>query len=64
MPECCPAPGNRHTADNAIEFVEETLNLLSKSQTGSYARFDKGFAGEEFYSYWPGKESKLTMPGN
>ena len=48
-------PGNRHTADNAIEFVKETLNLLSESQTVSYARFDKGFAGEEFYSYWEGK---------
>ncbi|MBM7716083.1 hypothetical protein JOC94_003094 [Bacillus thermophilus] len=23
---------------------------------GSYAHFDKGFAGEEFYSYWEGKQ--------
>ncbi|WHY80343.1 IS1380 family transposase [Siminovitchia fortis] len=49
-------PGNRHTADNAIDLAEETLNLLSESQTVSYARFDKGFAGEDFYGYWEGKQ--------
>lgn len=49
-------PGNRHTADNAIELAKETLNLLSESQSVSYGRFDKGFAGEDFYSFWEGKQ--------
>lgn len=49
-------PGNQHTADGAITLAEETLNLLSEAHNVSYARFDKGFAGEDFYSFWEGKE--------
>jgi len=49
-------PGNRHTADGTIDFAEETINLLSSRHTIRYARFDKGYAGEEFYSYWEGKQ--------
>lgn len=48
--------GNQHTAANAIELAEETWNLLSEIKTISFVRFDKGFAGEDFYSYWEGKK--------
>lgn len=49
-------PGNQHTADQAIELAEETWDLLSETNSVSYARFDKGFAGEDFYDYWEKKE--------
>lgn len=44
-------PGNVHSADNGIEFAEETYRLLSAQYLIRYARFDKGFGGEKFYSY-------------
>jgi hypothetical protein len=49
-------PGNSHTAENIIEFAEETLNLLSSLHTVGYIRSDKGFAGEDFYAFWERRE--------
>ena len=41
--------GNTHSATDAVTFVEQTLALL-ESRKVRYARFDKGFGGETFYS--------------
>jgi hypothetical protein len=49
-------PGNQHTADGAIELAKETWDLLSETKIVSYARFDKGFAGEDFYGFWEKKQ--------
>lgn len=43
--------GNVHSSRNADEFVSETFDLLD-GHTVKYARFDKGFGGEEFYHLW------------
>jgi len=48
--------GNSHTADDVIKFAEETLELLSSLRSVRYARFDKGFGGEDFYASWENKE--------
>ncbi|MBW8352207.1 transposase, partial [Bacillus sp. IITD106] len=49
-------PGNSHTAENVIEFAKETLKLLSSIHTVRYVRFDKGFAGDDFYAFWENKK--------
>lgn len=54
-------PGNVHSADNGIEFAEETYRLLSAQYLIRYARFDKGFGGEKFYSYW--EQQKINYAG-
>lgn len=46
--------GNSHSSKNANQFVEETLAMLS-TNTVKYARFDKGFGGEDFYRLWESK---------
>jgi len=46
--------GNTHASTDATSFLEQTLELLS-GRTVKYARFDKGFGGEEFYSLWERK---------
>jgi hypothetical protein len=46
--------GNVHSSRNAEEFVKQTFELLGDRPI-KYARFDKGFAGEEFYSLWEAK---------
>ena len=43
--------GNTHSSTNALPFVEQTLALL-EGQAVKYARFDKGFGGEDFYALW------------
>lgn len=47
--------GNRHCSYNAHSFAEETLGRLPESCQVKYARFDKGFGGEVFYSFWEGR---------
>lgn len=42
-------PGNTHSSTNAIDFLKQTFDLLGEHPIG-YARFDKGFGGEDFYS--------------
>lgn len=46
--------GNAHSSKNANQFVEETLAMLN-TNTVKYARFDKGFGGEDFYQLWESK---------
>lgn len=46
--------GNAHSSRNANQFVEETLAMLD-TNTVKYARFDKGFGGEDFYQLWETK---------
>jgi hypothetical protein len=46
--------GNSHSSRNADQFVEETLSMLGTNKV-KYARFDKGFGGEDFYRLWESK---------
>ncbi|MEK4005505.1 IS1380 family transposase [Paenibacillus sp. FSL H3-0333] len=43
--------GNVHSSTEASVFLEETFSLLGQHSV-QYARFDKGFGGEDFYSLW------------
>ncbi|WP_342477619.1 IS1380 family transposase [Paenibacillus sp. FSL H7-0350] len=43
--------GNVHSSTEASVFLEETFGLLGPHPV-QYARFDKGFGGEDFYSLW------------
>ena len=47
--------GNTHASTDAASFLNETFELLGERSV-KYARFDKGFGGEEFYSLWEGKK--------
>jgi hypothetical protein len=47
--------GNTHSSTDATSFLNETFGLLCGCSV-KYARFDKGFGGEEFYSLWEGKK--------
>ena len=47
--------GNSHSSKNADLFVKETLTMLG-TNTVKYARFDKGFGGEDFYRLWESKQ--------
>ncbi|GGD78962.1 hypothetical protein GCM10010911_41310 [Paenibacillus nasutitermitis] len=42
-------PGNTHFSTDAADFVQQTFKLLGERKV-KFARFDKGFGGEEFYS--------------
>ncbi|MGG3762770.1 IS1380 family transposase [Heyndrickxia coagulans] len=44
--------GNSHSSQGVLGFAKETYQLLSPHYPIRYARFDKGFGGEDFYSYW------------
>lgn len=46
--------GNEHSSRNADEFMKQAFELLGDRRV-KYARFDKGFGGEEFYSLWESK---------
>ena len=46
--------GNTHSSTDAASFLNETFELLGKRPV-KYARFDKGFGGEDFYSLWESK---------
>lgn len=47
-------PGNTHSSTDAAAFLEQTFELLGDRRV-KYARFDKGFGGEHFYSLWENK---------
>lgn len=47
-------PGNTHSSTDAADFLQQTFNLLGERKV-KYARFDKGFGGEDFYSMWEHK---------
>ncbi len=44
-------PGNTHSSTDAADFLRQTFRLLDEHKV-KYARFDKGFGGEDFYSLW------------
>jgi hypothetical protein len=46
--------GNTHSSTKAVDFLQQTLDLLGERKV-KYARFDKGFGGEDFYSLWESK---------
>lgn len=46
--------GNTHSSTNATDFLKQTFGLLGERKV-KYARFDKGFGGEAFYSLWEQK---------
>jgi hypothetical protein len=48
-------PGNTHSSTDAADFLQQTFELLGERQV-KYARFDKGFGGEDFYSLWERKD--------
>lgn len=47
--------GNTHSCTDAIDFLNQTFELLGDHHV-KYARFDKGFGGEDFYSLWESKK--------
>lgn len=47
--------GNVHSSTEAAPFLKETFDLLGQHPV-QYARFDKGFCGEDFYSLWKGRQ--------
>jgi hypothetical protein len=47
-------PGNTHSSTDATAFLHQTFELLGERPV-KYARFDKGFGGDEFYRLWEGK---------
>lgn len=46
--------GNTHASTDAAAFLRQTFELLGDRPV-KYARFDKGFGGEDFYSLWESK---------
>ncbi|MBG9791102.1 transposase [Paenibacillus dendritiformis] len=46
--------GNTHSSTNAADFLRQTFELLGDRPV-KYARFDKGFGGEDFYGLWESK---------
>jgi len=47
-------PGNTHSSTDATDFLKQTFSLIGERKV-KYARFDKGFGGEDFYSLWEQK---------
>lgn len=47
--------GNTHSSTNANDFLQQTFELLGECNV-KYARFDKGFGGEDFYSLLEGQD--------
>jgi hypothetical protein len=47
-------PGNTHSSTDAADFLQQTFELLGDRKV-KYARFDKGFGGEDFYNLWESK---------
>ncbi|MEB8638355.1 IS1380 family transposase [Bacillus cereus] len=43
--------GNTHSSTDAASFLEQTFELIDQHPV-KYARFDKGFGGEDFYRLW------------
>ncbi len=46
--------GNTHSSTDAADFLRQTFDLLGEHKV-KYARFDKGFGGEDFYDLWERK---------
>ncbi|MEI0736547.1 IS1380 family transposase [Paenibacillus sp. JTLBN-2024] len=46
--------GNTHASTDAAAFLRQIFELLGDRPV-KYARFDKGFGGEDFYSLWEAK---------
>ncbi|MCK9910113.1 transposase, partial [Microbacteriaceae bacterium K1510] len=46
--------GNTHSSTDSVDFLRQTFELLGDRPV-KYARFDKGFGGEDFYSLWESK---------
>lgn len=46
--------GNTHSSTDAASFLNQTFELMGDRPV-KYARFDKGFGGEDFYSLWEAK---------
>jgi hypothetical protein len=42
--------GNTHSSTDAASFLKQTFKLMNRPV--KYARFDKGFGGEDFYQFW------------
>ncbi len=53
-------PGIPTLLRDADEFLQQTFDLLGE-RTVKYARFDKGFGGEDFYSF--GKQRNIGYVG-
>ena len=47
--------GNTHSITKAADFLQQTFELLGDCKV-KYARFDKGFGGEDFYSLLEGQK--------
>ncbi|MDQ0494752.1 hypothetical protein QOZ95_002919 [Paenibacillus brasilensis] len=47
-------PGNTHSSTDAADFLKQTFDLLGERKV-KYARFDKGFGGDDFYGLWEQK---------
>jgi len=58
-------PGNTHSTTDAAYFLKQTFGLI-RDRKVKYARFDKGFGGEDFYTLWEQKNicyvGKLKWP--
>ena len=48
-------PGNTHSMTDAIDFLQQTFELFG-DRPFAYARFDKGFGGEDFYQLWEARK--------
>jgi hypothetical protein len=46
--------GNSHSSTAAADFLKQTFDLLGERKV-KYARFDKGFGGDDFYALWEQK---------
>jgi hypothetical protein len=52
--------GNTHSSTDAASFLSQTFELIGERPI-AYARFDKGFGGEDFYHLW--EEKKVGYVG-
>lgn len=48
-------PGNTSSSTDVLAFARQTLDRLA-SHNVRYARFDKGFGGEDFYAFWESRQ--------
>jgi hypothetical protein len=47
--------GNTSSSTDVLPFAEQTLALFESNKV-RYARFDKGFGGEDFYAFWESRQ--------
>ena len=48
-------PGNTHASTEVLPFLQQTIQLLGHRRI-QLARFDKGFGGEDFYSFFENRQ--------